>query len=94
MILKMNLAAIAGTLLLALTPLALHAQEKKPNRRKRKPAEPTPPPPKEESSSTDHSIKIAGQTIPYKARRANHNAQERKGRAASPHLFHLLLPHR
>src|SRR5712671_3876175 len=68
MILKMNLAAIAGTLLLALTPLALHAQEKETKTvEKEKPAEPTPPPPKEESSSTDHSIKIGGQTIPYKA---------------------------
>src|SRR6267143_1596061 len=68
MILKMNLAAIAGTLLLALTPLALPAQEKETKTlEKEKPAEPTPPPPKEESSSTDHSIKIGGQTIPYKA---------------------------
>src|SRR5712675_3716410 len=68
MILKMNLVAIAGTLLLALTPLALHAQEKETKTvEKEKPAEPTPPPPKEESSSTDHSIKIGGQTIPYKA---------------------------
>src|SRR6267142_1354637 len=67
MILKMNLAAIAGTLLLALTPVALHAQEKETKTiEKEKPAEPTPPPPKEESSSTDHSIKIGGQTIPYK----------------------------
>jgi len=33
-----------------------------------KPAEtPPPPPPKEESSVTDHTIKIGGQTIPYKA---------------------------
>jgi carboxypeptidase C (cathepsin A) len=32
-----------------------------------KPAEPTPPPPKEESSATEHSIKIGGQTISYKA---------------------------
>src|SRR5258708_38889288 len=33
-----------------------------------KPAEAAPAaPPKEESSVTDHSIKIAGQTIPYKA---------------------------
>src|SRR6267142_722136 len=67
MILKMNLAAIAGTLLLALTPVALHAQEKETKTlEKEKPAEPTPPPPKEESSSTDHSIKIGSQTIPYK----------------------------
>ena len=34
---------------------------------KEKPGEPTPPPPKEESSSTEHSIKIGGQTIAYKA---------------------------
>src|SRR5882757_3366186 len=68
MIIKMNLAAIAGTLLLALTPVALHAQEKETKTlEKKNPAEPTPPPPKEESSSTDHSIKIGGQTIPYKA---------------------------
>src|SRR5258705_5148416 len=68
MILKMNLAAIAGTLLLALTPVALHAQEKETKTlEKEKPAEPTPPLPKEESSSTDHSIKISGQTLPYKA---------------------------
>jgi len=33
-----------------------------------KPAEtPPPPPPKEESSVTDHTIKIGGQTISYKA---------------------------
>ena len=29
--------------------------------------EPPAPPPKEESSVTDHTIKIGGQTIPYKA---------------------------
>jgi carboxypeptidase C (cathepsin A) len=32
-----------------------------------KPAEAAAPPPKEESSVTDHSIKIGGQSIPYKA---------------------------
>src|SRR5260370_18121835 len=32
-----------------------------------KSAEPAAAPPKEESSVTDHSIKIAGQSIPYKA---------------------------
>src|SRR5712672_2920888 len=31
---------------------------------------------------------------PLQSRRANHNAQERKGRAASPDLFHFLLSHR
>ena len=34
---------------------------------KEKPAEPTPPPPKEEQSVTEHSIKVGGATIPYKA---------------------------
>src|SRR5207248_4419042 len=34
---------------------------------KEKPAEPTPPPPKEEQSVTEHSIKLGGATIPYKA---------------------------
>ncbi len=67
-----NLTALTATLLLALTPLAASAQERTQEKEtktveKEKPAEPTPPPPKEESSSTDHSIKIAGQTIPYKA---------------------------
>ncbi|MGB2666910.1 MAG: hypothetical protein WAK48_23100 [Candidatus Acidiferrum sp.] len=41
------------------------AKEVKPAE-KEKPAEGTPPP-KEESSVTDHSIKVAGQTIPYRA---------------------------
>src|SRR6266478_6080969 len=57
------------TLALSIAPIATitRAQDKdaKPAD---KPAEATPPaPPKEESSVTDHSIKIAGQTIPYKA---------------------------
>jgi carboxypeptidase C (cathepsin A) len=44
-----------------------HAQEKETKAaEKEKPAEPTPPP-KEESSVTEHSLKIGGQTIPYKA---------------------------
>src|SRR5260370_9568104 len=67
-----RIEAFATTLLLALTPFAAPAQERTQEKEtktleKEKPAEPTPPPPKEESSSTDHSIKIAGQTIPYKA---------------------------
>ena len=62
---------LAAILLLA-SPLPLRAQERPPEREtkateKEKPAEPTPPPPKEESSVTEHSIKIGGQTIPYKA---------------------------
>ena len=43
------------------------AQEKE-TKPAEKPSETTPaPPPKEESSVTEHSIKIGGQTIPYKA---------------------------
>src|SRR5579863_69465 len=34
---------------------------------KEKPAEPAPPAPKEESSVTDHTAKIGGQSVPYKA---------------------------
>src|ERR1700682_4352395 len=65
-------AAFAATLLLSLAPFAAAAQEHPQEKEtktveKEKPAEPTPPPPKEESSVTEHSIKIAGQTIPYKA---------------------------
>src|SRR5215469_15259603 len=43
---------------------AVRAQENKPAE---KPAEAPAAPPKEESSVTDHTIKIGGQTIPYKA---------------------------
>ncbi len=58
-----------GVLLLSLGAMnlqapTLRAQENKPGE---KPAEAPAPPPKEESSVTDHSIKIGGQTIPYKA---------------------------
>jgi carboxypeptidase C (cathepsin A) len=65
-------AAFTTTLLLAVAPLAAVAQERTQEKEtktveKEKPAEPTPPPPKEESSATEHSIKIGGQTIPYKA---------------------------
>lgn len=57
----------ALTLALLLSPnlSALLAQEKD-GKPPEKPSEPTPPP-KEESSVTEHSIKVAGQTIPYKA---------------------------
>src|ERR1700755_1564787 len=44
--------------------MSLRAQESKPAD---KPAEAPAAPPKEESSVTDHTIKIGGQTIPYKA---------------------------
>jgi hypothetical protein len=56
----------AAALLLSFNLSTLPAQEKdaKPAE---KPSEPAPPPPKEESSVTDHSIKVGGQTIPYKA---------------------------
>src|SRR6516225_5798044 len=58
-----------GVLLMALAAMSLQtaavrAQENKPAE---KPAEAPATPPKEESSVTDHTIKIGGQTIPYKA---------------------------
>src|SRR5262245_55828418 len=58
-----------GVLLVALAAISLQAptlraQENKPGE---KPPEAPAAPPKEESSVTDHSIKIGGQTIPYKA---------------------------
>src|ERR1700730_16112058 len=69
-----RLTALSATLLLSFAPFAAaaqeHAKEKEKETKsveKEKPAEPTPPPPKEESSVTEHSIKIGGQTIPYKA---------------------------
>jgi carboxypeptidase C (cathepsin A) len=67
-----RLAALAATSLLSLTPFLAAAQERTQEKEtktveKEKPAEPTPPPAKEESSVTEHSIKIGGQTIPYKA---------------------------
>ncbi len=62
---RLHLSAFALASLLAL-PLCAQEKETK-AAEKEKPAEPTPPPPKEESSVTEHSIKIGGQTIPYKA---------------------------
>src|SRR6266481_4709700 len=70
---RIRLSALTTTLLLAFTPFfAATAQERAQEKEtktteKEKPSEPTPPPPKEESSVTEHSIKIGGQTIPYKA---------------------------
>ena len=43
------------------------AQEKKDEKAPEKKTEESAAPPKEESSTTEHTIKIAGQTIPYKA---------------------------
>src|SRR5580704_5646789 len=61
-------ALLAALLLLHLALPCLRAQEKETKTiEKDKPAEPAPPAPKEESSITDHSIKLGGQTIPYKA---------------------------
>jgi carboxypeptidase C (cathepsin A) len=51
---------------LCVNTFATRAQEKD-AKAGEKPAEPAAPPPKEESSVTDHTIKIGGQTIPYKA---------------------------
>ena len=55
------------TALLAATPTILRSQEKQENAadKDKKPAE--GPPPKEETSVTDHTIKLGGQTISYKA---------------------------
>jgi carboxypeptidase C (cathepsin A) len=60
--------ACACTFLFALAAPYSRAQEKE-NKSQEKPAEkaPEPAPAKEESSVTDHSIKIGGQTIAYKA---------------------------
>jgi carboxypeptidase C (cathepsin A) len=56
----------SASLLLSFRAANLAGQEKdaKPAE---KPAEAPAAPPKEESSATDHTIKIAGQSIPYKA---------------------------
>lgn len=63
----MNRSKNAGLLLAALIAFnaaRAWAQESKPAE---KPPEAPTAQPKEESSVTDHTIKIAGQTIPYKA---------------------------
>jgi carboxypeptidase C (cathepsin A) len=53
---------------ICLSPFATNARaQEKETKAGEKPAEPASPLPKEESSVTDHSIKIGGQTIPYKA---------------------------
>jgi carboxypeptidase C (cathepsin A) len=62
-------ALFASALLLSLNACALLAQDQEKDTKDAKPAdksEPTPAP-KEEFSITEHSIRIAGQTIPYKA---------------------------
>src|SRR5690242_12206758 len=60
-----NLGVMFAALLAASAfAVSLRAQESKPAD---KPAEAPAAPPKEESSVTDHTIKISGQTIPYKA---------------------------
>src|SRR6266403_1260521 len=66
---RLHFSAFALSSLLALPTCAQErAQEKETKTvEKEKPAEPTPPAPKEESSVTEHSIKVAGQTIPYKS---------------------------
>jgi len=84
MILKMNLAAIAGTLLLALTPVALHAQEKETKTlEKRKARRAHAAAPKEESSSPTTPSKSPARPS-LQSGRANNNAQERKGKSRKP----------
>src|SRR6267142_5969130 len=56
----------AAAFLFAVAPANSFGQEKE-AKPAEKSAEPAAAPPKEESSVTDHSIKISGQTIPYKA---------------------------
>ena len=56
----------ASALVFSVSFSASFAQEKE-SKPPEKPAEKPPEPAKEESSVTDHSIKIAGQAIPYKA---------------------------
>src|SRR5579864_9770125 len=68
----LRLGAVAAVAALSISSLGAGAQERVQEKEtktveKEKPGEPTPPPPKEESSSTEHSIKIGGQTIAYKA---------------------------
>ena len=46
---------------------ALHSQDKPDDKAADKDKKPEGPPAKEESSVTDHTIKLAGQSIPYKA---------------------------
>src|SRR5579864_3894868 len=63
-----NLARIilfAALLFVPRAPLVVYAQEKQ--EKDEKPTEPASPPPKEESSVTEHTIKIDGQNVPYKA---------------------------
>src|SRR5882757_5679344 len=56
----------AAASLFAVAPANSFGQEKE-AKPAEKSAEPAAAPPKEESSVTDHSIKIAGQSVPYKA---------------------------
>ena len=62
---RLTLLCAVATLF-AFAPANSLAQEKE-SKPGEKSAEPAAAPPKEESSVTDHSIKIAGQSIPYKA---------------------------
>ncbi len=57
----------AAASLFAFAPANSFAQEKESKPLPKNPPEPAAAPPKEESSVTDHSIKIGGQSIPYKA---------------------------
>src|SRR2546429_4083307 len=60
---------LVATMVLNVTTTKVQAQEKE-SRPADKLPEATATPPKEESSVTDHTIKIAGQTIPYKDRKS------------------------
>ena len=68
---RSSILVLSLSLFAAIAPPTLIAQETHEKETKTiekdKPAEPAPPTPKEESSVTDHTIKIGGQSIPYKA---------------------------
>ncbi len=79
------LAISAGALLLVIlqtAPLAAQEQPKNQKSAEAKAAEAKPTPeaaPKEESSVTEHTIKIGGQTIPYKANASTTFLKDEKG---------------
>ena len=58
---------VAMTACAFLFPVTVGAQEKEAKPPEKPADQAAPAPPKEESSVTDHTIKINGQTIPYKA---------------------------
>src|SRR5260370_13857490 len=58
-------SVLVAFLFLHFAPPGMYAQEKQ--EKEEKPTEPPSPAPKEESAVTEHTIRIGGQNIPYKA---------------------------